>query len=404
MCSAAVDADQLHAALPEIRTWSDRPGPAELASLPGCPAVYLLADASGTPVQLATTQSLKRALVSRLSEPQRPRPGKADLAEIARSVRWRPLSTPFEGRWWYHRLAREIYPRQYRRLISFGPAYFLHVSWEQPVPELRVTERVWCLDGHSLGPWPTHKACQAALEGLRDLFDLCRHPEQVRKAPGGTRCAYAEMGHCDAPCDGSAPLWVYLDRCRAAWRFAAGGAGQWIVAAAERMNQAADGQKYELAGLIKQQLEFARDWQEQWAPRVRPAEEMNYLLALPVTRRRGWKLLLFRTGHLTDGPVVPQRRVGPQAAAWLRAELSRPTPESPATLRMEQTWLVCHFLYSREAESALLVPLPVLEIPADLEQSLAEKAEAARQRRGKPRPRDATASRPAGAEGADEFT
>jgi excinuclease UvrABC nuclease subunit len=401
MCSAAVDAEQLRAALPEIRTWSDRPGPADLASLPGCPAVYLLADASGAPVQLATTQSLKRALVSRLSEPRRPRPGKTDLAEIARSVRWRPLSTPFEGRWWYHRLAREIYPRQYRRLISFGPAYFLHVSWEQPVPELRVTERIWCLDGQFLGPWPTHKACQAALEGLWDLFDLCRHPEQVRKTPRGTRCAYAEMGHCDAPCDGSAPLSAYADRCRAAWRFTAGAASQWIVAATQRMKQAAAGQKYELAGRIKQQLQFARTWQEQWAPRVRPAEEMNYLLVLPVTRRRAWKLLLFRAGLLADGPTVARRRIGSEAAAWLRAELAGPSVELSSAVRMEQTWLVCHFLYSREAESALLVPLPVLEVPADLEHTLAEKAAASRPPRGKRQPHDAIDSEPAGPAGAD---
>jgi excinuclease UvrABC nuclease subunit len=364
--------------LPELHTWAGRPGSADLASLPGCPAVYLLIDAAGTPVQLATTQHLRRLTLSRLADPERPQRGKADLAEIVRGVRWRQAYSPFEGRWWYYRLARRMYPREYRRLISFGPAWFLNVDWQQPVPEIRPTERIWCVDGACLGPWPTHRSCHEALEGLWDLSELCRYPEQVRKAPQGTRCAYAEMGRCDAPCDGSAPIEAYRDRCRAAWRFACGGVREWMVGATARMQAAAAEQQYERAGLLKRQLAFAEAWERDWASRIRLDDQLNDLLAIPVTRRRAHKLFLFRRGHLNDGPLLLDRKLAAETPRWLAEQLAREPEPLDAGVRMEQTWLEAHFLQHKEAQSAIRVPLPVGDVPAGLAEVLHEQLESRR--------------------------
>ncbi len=366
-----IAAESVAAALPEVRTWPARPGPSELDILPGCAALYLLIDIHAAPILLATTQALKRVLMSRLADPAQ-RPRKTDLAEITRGVRWRPLATPFEGRWWYYRLARELYPQQYRRMVGFGPAWFLHVDWDAAVPELRVSNQVWCVPGRFVGPWPTQHAARETLEGLWDLFDLCRYPDQVRQAPHGTRCAYAEMGRCDAPCDGSVPLAAYAERCRAAWRFLNGGSGEWIERATARMKEAAAVQKYELAALLRQQARFAEAWRAQWAPYIQAAEGMQYLLGFRATRRQAVKLLLFRAGGLTEGPVIPARRVGSDAAAWLRTQLAEPRPELLPIVRMEQTWLLGHLLYGGERETALLLALPGGELPVDLTEKVAD--------------------------------
>lgn len=386
MPTSQCPAEFLAAALPELRTWLERPTSTDLDPLPNSPAVYLLVDAGGAAIQLATTQSLKRLLSARLVDPQ-PRAGKADLAAITRGVRWRPVATAFEGRWWYYRLARVLYPVRYRRLVSFGPARFLHVDWAEPVPEVRVTERIWCLPGEYVGPWPSHRAAQEALVGLWDLFDLCRYPEQVRKTPHGVRCAYAEMGRCDAPCDGSVPLAAYVARCRAAWTFAAGGVGAWLAAATQRMQAAAREQSFELAGQIKQQLAFARRWQSQWAADVRPATQFNCLLGLPVTRRKAWKLFLFRQGHLDEGPVLPERRLGADAVAWLGGQLAQVLAALDGTVRMEQTWLLSQLLTSRAMDTALLFWLPTLEVPGDLAAELVQRAEHMRRARADSSPR-----------------
>ncbi len=365
-------------ALPNLHTWPDRPRPEDLAPLPGGPAVYLLIDHAARPVLLATTQQLKRLLRARLTDPQRTGRGKTDLAAIVRGVRWRPLTSAFEGRWWYYRLARVLHPTEYRRLVSFGPAWFLHVDWEQPIPEIRVTDQVWCVAGHFVGPWSTRAAGQEALEGLWDLFDLCRYPEQVRRTPHGQRCAYAEMGRCDAPCDGSVPLAAYVARCRAAWSFASGAVEPWIAAAEQRMHEAAANQRYEHAALIKRQLGFARHWQTRWGPHVRPAEDLSYVLALRVARRRAWKFLLFQRGVIADGPVVAERRIGADARTWLESELGRVGEALSDTVRMEQTWLLAQLLFTRRAGQAVLLPLGPASQAGQAAEDLQERVRALR--------------------------
>lgn len=366
-------------ALPTRHTWIGTATPADLAGLPGAPAVLLLINEDDRSVLLATTQHLKRFVLARLCAPVPVRRGRADLAAVVRGLRWRAVCCPFEARWWYYRLARELHPKEYRRLVAFGPAWFLHVDWRQRVPELRVTERVYVGDGEWLGPWATHKSCQEALVGLWDLFDLCRYPDQVRQAPRGTRCPYADMDRCDAPCDGSVPLDRYVVRCRAAWRFTSGNSSEWTRAAEQRMKQAAAAQRYELAAQIKQQLDFARRWQAEWAGRIQPAAELNCLLLLPVTRRRAWKCLLFRRGALTDGPVLPDRKAPAGAAAWLSQELARVEEDTAPALRMEQTWLLCHLLHGRESASVIVAPCGQTATPTRLEELLRTRIAAARQ-------------------------
>ncbi len=365
----AID-ERVGAALPQRLAFAQRPTGDELRALPGCAAVYLFLAAGEIPVQLATTQHLRRLAISRLADPTRETRGKADLAEVVRSILWRPVATPFEARWWYYQLARQLYPKRYRHMISFGPAWFLRVDWTERVPELRITKHVWEESGAVLGPWLTHDLCQKALEGLWDLFDLCRFPEQVRQAPGGQRCVYAEMGRCDAPCDGSAPLADYGARVRAAWDFACGPTRPWIDAAQQRMKEAAQAQQFERAGLLKKQIAWAWRWHDQVGPTVTTRELLNCLLLMPATRRKAWRLFLFVGGDLLEGPIFTQRKLVPRTAAWLAETLVAPRAQAAADVRTEQTWLLAHFRRSKGGDASVIVDLPDLTIPPDFEAHL----------------------------------
>jgi excinuclease UvrABC nuclease subunit len=360
------------AALPEAAAWSGCPQESDLAGIPGCPAVYLLVATTDLPVQLATTQDLRRLLLSRLTDAARVQHGKADLAEVVRGVRWRPVHSALEARWWYYRLAREMYPKRYRRMISFGPAFFLRVDWTERVPDISVTKQVWQTSGEMVGPWLTHDTCQKALDGLRDLFDLCRYPEQVQRAPGGQRCLYAEMGRCDAPCDGSVPLERYIKRVRAAWAFARGGVREWLAVAKERMTCAARAQRFEHAALLKRQIAWAWKWHDHILPLVHPVEELNCLLAVPVHRRRAWQLFLFWRGDLVAGPVISDRKLPEESGSWLAPRLSNPPAQVDAQACTEQTWLVAHFLSSRAGDASIRILLPGTEVPAELADRLRE--------------------------------
>lgn len=361
--------------LPDSASWENRPTAEQVSALPAVPAVYLLIDAGEVPIQLATTQDLRRAVTARLAEPAAEPSRRADLAAIARGVRWRLLGSAFEGRWWYWRVARGLYPREYRKLIAFGPAFFLQFDAHAPIPELRISERIFKEPGAFVGPFPSRAACQTALEMLWDLFDLCRYPEQVRRAPRGQRCAYAEMGRCDAPCDGSAPLADYAARVAHAWRFASDGPAPWVAAATERMRAAAAAQHFEQAAVLKQQLAAAQRWNQHWSGQVRAAERLLCLLALPVSRRKAWRLLLFRRGELREGPLVQERKLAAAAPPWLSKALQLPTDADLSDdERMEQTWLLAHLLNGRDAERTAVLWLDRDEAPPDLGDRLAQRA------------------------------
>ena len=361
-------------ALPHHAAWTDS---SSADALPGAPAVFQLVDDGGRNVLLATTQHLRRAVATRLDAPSDRPTRRADLAAVVRGVRWRRVSCAFEARWWHYRLARRLYPRDYRKRIGFRPAWFLCID-PRDETEIRVSERVCSEPAAFVGPWPSSKAAHEALTGLWDVFDLCRHPEQLRKRPGGLRCAYFDMRRCDAPCDATAPREPMAERCRDAWRFACGGAAEWADKAAARMRQAAQEQRFEQAALLKTQIAFARRWAAEWQPKTWPLERFEFLLVLPATRRKAWKVFTFEQGSFRDGPLLKNAEMPAAARAWAATDETTPG-SADATERMEQTWLMAHLLNSREADTAAIVPLDLVRTNA---QDARAALSAAAQRRG----------------------
>lgn len=342
--------------LPELRKWTGRPSETDAVDFPGTPAVCSFLDERGAPVQLASTQHLRRFVNGRLLDASSSA-RRADLGEVVRAVRWRTIHCPFEGRWRYYRLARVLHPRDYRRRIGFGPACFLHFDAGAAIPELRVTERIWHVSGETIGPWPTERAARATLELLWDLFELCRYPEQVRIAPRGKRCAYADMGRCDAPCDGSAALGDYARRCGLAWLFAAGRIDETLADLRRSMERAATDQQFERAGMLRDQVRAVEKWRRGLPADLGRMAGRTWLLCLPVTRRKAWKLFGFRAGLVVDGPVVREKKLVAEATQWMLVELPATAPPDSidSTIRMEQTWLVAHFLGNRERERAIVI-------------------------------------------------
>ena len=101
-------------------------------------------------------------------------------------------------------------------------------------------------------------------------------------------------------------------------------------------------------------------------------------------------------GELLDGPVLPDRKLASGARAWLTEVLTEQRVVNAAAtaqiasapdadlVRMEQTWLVAHFLQHRESAAAICVPLTDGRVPDDLDPRLA--AELEHRRAGHDRP------------------
>ncbi|MCA9245224.1 MAG: hypothetical protein KDA32_14805 [Phycisphaerales bacterium] len=365
------DAPWFADAFPESRTWTDDDRDAAIQSLPARPALCLLVSADGEPILLLTGMSLRRIVESRMKSPAERR---ADLQAIARGVHWRIVDSAFEARWRHYDAARRL-QSDYRDLIGFGPVHFLHVDLEAPIPDIRVSNRVFEIPGAFAGPFRTNKAAQAALEGLWDLFDLCRYPEQVRRAPHGKRCAYFDMGRCDGPCDGTVGLDVYRERVRTAWSFATGAASKWIEFAQEEMKAQAAALAFEAAAATKARIETATRWAS--ANTLRTADDLRALLLIPVARRRAWSLARFDRGELWFGGTSRAKKLVAEATAFL----APPTRAGASpTVRKEQTWLFARFVARADEESVFVEWLDASSRPgAAFEERLATWVDEQRQ-------------------------
>lgn len=355
--SQPLDEARIRAAgLSESVAWTQPPGAHDLKPLPDRPAVVLLTDADLRPVLLTACGRLRSFLRHRLEQRDQPT-RRADLRQVVRRAYWRPLETRFEQCWWYWKLARWLYPREYRRLIDFEPSWFLHHDPAEPIPQIRVMERVYAAAGEFVGPFATAREATGWLEGLWDLFDLCRFPGQLARTPRGTACAYAEMGRCDAPCDGRVPLDPYRQRCRAAWAFICGGHAGQGERLRRQMHDAAAARAFERAALLRDQLRFVQRWAEQVVPHVRVAGRWCDLILLPVSGRRQIKALLFCRGNLHDGPAVRLRGCDAAVQAWLEQIWPQRDAAAAPVERMEQTWLVSRLIHPAASERAALIPL-----------------------------------------------
>lgn len=338
-------------------------------ALPNRPAVYALLAHDGRLIQLAITQQLRAAVQARVAATAEPRERRADLRAVVRAVCYAEVRDGLEARWLHWRAARAVLPSSYREQLAFGPAEFLLLDAGADIPEARISQQPFLQHGEIVGPFPNRAAAQEALEGLWDLFDLCRYPEQVRRAPHGTRCAYADMGRCDAPCDGAAPLDIYRRRVQDSWEFACGAIAPWVRAAEDRMHAAAADLRFEKAALLKRQLAFAQRWRTQW-PAAKPLRRGIYLMLAPVSRRRAWTAYLFRMGNFIPGESLRERDAAQHAVRW--AIESTGAPADPATA-CEMAWLLGHALYSRIADRLATVWIDASTAPATLERELQQR-------------------------------
>lgn len=342
---------------------------AALDELPTSGGVYLLTDADNTPIQLATTADLKRALRHRLSgeasadapaavsdggsetemvatpsapTPRRPR---VNLAEIVRRIWWRPAGSQFELTYAYYQLARILIPQTYRKQLSFGPAWFVHVDVDAPFPRFVAGKYLRGSPGVDLGPMATQNDASRLVEILQDTFDLCRYHHILEQAPFGQACAYFEMGKCPAPCDGTVTMDRYRGLIGDALRFATGEHAPMYAAIESQMRDAARDQAYERAGLLKKRLERARAIEHASLSRVEPVELLRYLV---VQRGGGTRVRPFfvRGGSVEMGEEVKRAQWREAAGRWTQRLMEAPAGEVPdLETRSEQLWLVSHFLF-----------------------------------------------------------
>lgn len=315
--------------------------PIDDALAPARPGVVTFEGADGSCVLVAATGDVRAFVRARLGGGEAAS-GRADLRPVTARVRAVTVGSALEGDLVCLEVARERLPATYRALADRWRAWFVHLDPDAPAPAWRKTNLLEPggapAGGALLGPIPDKDSAGRFGEAIDDLFELCRYPRELAKAPAGTPCAYKEMGRCPAACDGSEPMSAYRARVRkaiACWR---DGPGRTKGEIERAMADAAAGQDFERAAALKSRLAAFGVVGRPRLAHVGVLEDLALLVAVP-GQRAGWARVIVLAGGdwCPIADVEGDVRAGPAwsgfEAAVLRARRrAGPFPAAPEAI------------------------------------------------------------------------
>ncbi len=225
-------------------------------SLPNERGVLLFADLSNCPIQLLQTASIRRTVLTRLSDPPAGELSrKADLRPLAASVFYTLVSSEYHGFWLYSRLVHLLFPQQSRELLLLLPAHCVRLNPQDPWAAFTVTAQPF-KDKEAVywGPFATRSDADFFARTWNDIFCLCRN-RTLALAGNGSKCTYFQMNLCPADCVKKEQDIPYPERLKQALDAAQSSSTSLRTQLTERMKTLAAQLQFEQAQVIKNQIE-----------------------------------------------------------------------------------------------------------------------------------------------------
>ncbi len=280
----------------------DRIDAAAIHTAPSTHAVVTLVDAKGNCILCAATGDA-RAFCEKRREQIEDGSSTAGVYTLA-------CGSMFEAELAQIRFTRTAMPEVYRQTIAAWQPWLLILNLARGTwKPCALSDAVASGDGGDgavlVGPMPDRHASVILGELLDDVFDLCRYPAELGKAPGGRACAYQEMGRCPAPCDGS-ELWPEFLARFAAAAGALTSVAQLVKVIEHRMREAGARCDFERGAHLKK---LAADLRGRKGQRLRHISHFNdfaRVAVVPTTRGSQSRVYLCRADGLTELAQLPQ--------------------------------------------------------------------------------------------------
>ncbi len=343
-----------------------------LKSVPARWVVYLLTDAADQPIQLLCVKNLRNSLKCRLGVDELiGLSRRVNYRELVGRIYWRPVDSAFEADWVYCETAREIFPKSYRGMVGFRPAWFIHIDCDADFPRYTKTIDLSAARGLFLGPVRDQNIAARLMAILEDVFDLCRFHNILLDTPHAKACAYKEMGKCPAPCDGSISMGQYrqmIERSLAVLL----DPEEFIREQTIQMQQAAGELRFETAAKIKACIGQVATLGKGPFQHVREREKLRFVSLQRGPREGTAKVFLITPGGIKE------------IAGWIGAPLavaeilqvtdesakssgvppneirSRATRENSDAIEAERIGIVAHHLFLAKQTSGVFLPLDTL--------------------------------------------
>lgn len=300
----------------------------ELAEhLPNAPGVYLFRGPSEEVLYVGTAANLRRR-VRQYFTASETRQRVREMVALAQRIDAVSCAHALEAEVRELRLLAAHRPRYNRRSKEPHRAWWL-VLTDEAFPRLSLVRQP--RDG-ALGPFPSRRGAQAAMEALQEAVPLRRCTERIpAREPKGKPCALAEIGRCGAPCAGRQSVADYAPAVIAIHHLAAGRHVTPLQRLSDQIEELSAAQRFEdaatrrdrLAGLVR-----ALD-RGQGLAAVAAIPE---LVAARPDGDGGWELAVVRHGRLAAAGMA-RRGVAPMPVVELLVASAETVLAGPGPLR-----------------------------------------------------------------------
>lgn len=256
---------------------------------PARAAVVAVRDHNDKTFLVAATADARRFLHDRLA----PDAKRLQLGLITKNVSLAYVGSAVEADLVCLRAARAAAPDQHRAMVDRLRAWFIRLEPDETTPtwsKTNLADVVGQPAHRFIGPFADKHAAGRYAELLDELFDLCRYPRELAKAPAGTACAYKEMGKCPAACDGSEPMAHYTARVRQAITLSAAPVEHATEELDDQMRLHAANRDFERADALKKRIDLLAGSRKPTSKHRTTLDAFARLIVAP-SPRRNWARL-----------------------------------------------------------------------------------------------------------------
>ncbi|HEX6919387.1 MAG TPA: DEDD exonuclease domain-containing protein, partial [Actinomycetes bacterium] len=244
--------------LDELSTFSSRVSPAQrrkrhlAEALPHAPGVYLFVDDRGEVLYVGKSKDL-RSRVRTYFTAAETRGRMAEMVGLAASVTPVVCATPLEAEVRELRLIAQHKPRYNRRSRFPERALWLKLTVEA-FPRLSQVRQVKDDGATYLGPFSSARQVELATAALHEAFRLRQCTSRLSPKRLTSACALAEMGRCNAPCEGRETVEQYAEHVAAVRAVIEGDVRPAVDALSRRVRVLSDAERFEDAAVARDRV------------------------------------------------------------------------------------------------------------------------------------------------------
>lgn len=225
-----------------------------LATLPESPGCYLMKDDKGTIIYVGKAINLKNRVRSYFQKSANHSHKTLRLVNNIHDLEWIVVDSELEALILEMNLIKEHRPFYNVRLKDDKRYPYIKVHWADDFPKVSVTRNMVQDGSRYYGPYTSVWAVHQTLDILRKIFPYLTCARVITgKDP--RPCLYYDLKLCSGPCIGAIGKAEYRQMIEDLCKFLEGKTEPVLKRLRKEMNQASDGQNYEKAAIIRDQIQ-----------------------------------------------------------------------------------------------------------------------------------------------------